>query len=176
MNRFHLKPVEFSFFFTWFHIHMWSLFCSFIQMLGFYEEIKSLHSSLDLYKNGGSCVDRKQFLCLNGGTAWTRNFKNSGYVHIPATAFNHAGCMHPLLLTEMLDKKDPEGFNDRYKLNQYKLLSNSFWKLFNYTDYFTLSLTGIWWAYFRRDYLVSYTLSTASWKPWMVSSKCITIE
>ena len=81
--------------------------------MAFYEEIKSLHSSLDLYKNGGSCIDRKQFLCLNGGTAWSRNFRNSGYAHMENTAFNHAGCMQPMILAEMLDRDDTDIFSDR---------------------------------------------------------------
>ncbi|XP_063438345.1 uncharacterized protein LOC134719271 [Mytilus trossulus] len=87
------------------------------QVIGIYEEIKVLHQSLDIYKPGGSLVDRKQFLNLNGGSAWDRNFKNSGYSHLPRTHFNHTGMIQPVILAEMMDRDDWDGFNDRYLIS-----------------------------------------------------------
>jgi len=80
--------------------------------MAFYEEIKVLHQQLDVYKNG-SMVDRKQFLNLHGGSGWGRNFKNSGYQYLRNTSFPHAGCMQPALVSEMLNRDDHDGFNDR---------------------------------------------------------------
>ena len=58
-------------------------------------------------------MDRKTLLTLNGGAAWTRNFK-SYTGRIEKTAFNVTGFIQPAFVFEMLrSKNDADGLNDR---------------------------------------------------------------
>jgi len=84
------------------------------QMLGLYDEMSIMYGQLDVYKRGGSILDRKTLLDLYNGGSWARNFKNqSGPSKMSQTAFNMSGFIQPACLISMLEKCDTDGFNDR---------------------------------------------------------------
>ena len=82
------------------------------QILGCFDEMSSFYGQLDLYKHL-STMDRKTLLTLNGGGAWTRNFKSYSS-SIKQTAFNVTGFIQPKFVFEMLHAgNDADGLNDR---------------------------------------------------------------
>lgn len=60
------------------------------QVLGIFDEMSSLYSQLDLFKHSNSTLDRKTLITLNGGGAWSRNYRSYSGV-IEKTAFNITG-------------------------------------------------------------------------------------
>ena len=82
------------------------------QLLGLFDEMSTLYSLLDLFKHSGSVMDRKTLITLNGGTSWTRNYRNYS-ASMPNTAFNISGFIQPLFVEKMLMCDDADGFNDR---------------------------------------------------------------
>ena len=82
------------------------------QVLGCFDEMTSFYGLLDLYKHS-STMDRKTLLTLNGGGAWTRNFKSYSS-SVKKTAFNVTGFIQPSFVFEMLHcSNDADGLNDR---------------------------------------------------------------
>jgi len=82
------------------------------QVLGLFDEISSLYAQLDLFKHSGSVMDRKTFITLNGGSSWTRNYRNYS-ASMSKTAFNICGFIQPAFVEKMLLSDDADGFNDR---------------------------------------------------------------
>ena len=82
------------------------------QVLGLFDEMSTLYSLLDLFKHSGSVMDRKTLITLNGGTSWTRNYRNYS-ASMPNTAFNISGFIQPAFVEKMLMSDDADGFNDR---------------------------------------------------------------
>ena len=46
------------------------------QILGLFDEMSTLYGQLDLYKQLGSVMDCKNLITLNGGSSWSRNYRN----------------------------------------------------------------------------------------------------
>ena len=46
------------------------------QMIGLFDEMSTMYSQLDLYKQSGSVMDRKTLITLNGGSSWSQNYRN----------------------------------------------------------------------------------------------------
>ena len=46
------------------------------QILELFDEMSTMYSQLDLYKQSGSVMDRKTLITLNGGSSWSRNYRN----------------------------------------------------------------------------------------------------
>lgn len=44
------------------------------QILGLFDEMSTMYSPPDLYKQSGSVIDRKTLIALNGGSSWSRNY------------------------------------------------------------------------------------------------------
>ncbi len=82
------------------------------QVLGCFDEMSSFYGQLDLFKPHGSTVDRKTLLTLNGGGAWSRNFRTYS-ASVPKTAFNITGFIQPAFVFQMLHSADQDGLNDR---------------------------------------------------------------
>ncbi len=82
------------------------------QVLGCFDEMSSFYGQLDLFKHTGSTVDRKTLLTLNGGGAWSRNFRSYS-ASVPKTAFNITGFIQPAFVFQMLHSSDQDGLNDR---------------------------------------------------------------
>ena len=79
------------------------------QILGLFDEMSTMYSQLDLYKQSGSVMDRKTLITLNGGSSWSRNYTAS----MKQTAFNMSGFIQPSFVEKMLLSDDADGFNDR---------------------------------------------------------------
>ena len=60
------------------------------QILGLFDEMSTLYGQLDLYKQSGSVKDRKTLITLNGGSSWSRNYRNYS-ASMSKTAFNISG-------------------------------------------------------------------------------------
>ena len=82
------------------------------QILGLFDEMSTMYSQLDLYKQSGSVMDRKTLITLNGGSSWSRNYRNYT-ASMSQTAFNMAGFIQPAFVEKMLLSNDADGFNDR---------------------------------------------------------------
>ena len=82
------------------------------QTLGLFDEISTIYSQLDLYKQLGSVMDRKTLITLNGGSSWSRNYKTYT-ASMKQTAFNMSGFIQPSFVEKMLLSEDADGFNDR---------------------------------------------------------------
>ena len=82
------------------------------QMLGLFDEMSTMYSQLDLYKQSGSVMDRKTLITLNGGSSWSRNYRNYT-ASMSQTAFNMSGFIQPTFVEKMLLSDDADGFNDR---------------------------------------------------------------
>jgi len=82
------------------------------QVLGFLDEISSLYAQLNLFKNSGSVMDRKTFITLNGGSSWTRNYRNYS-ASMSKKGFNICGFIQPAFVEKILLSDDADGFNDR---------------------------------------------------------------
>ena len=82
------------------------------QILGLFDEMSTLYAQLDLYKQSGSIMDRKTLITLNGGSSWSRNYRNYS-ASMTKTAFNIFGFIQPTLVEKMLLSDDADGFNDR---------------------------------------------------------------
>ena len=63
------------------------------KFLGAYDELTQFYNMLDHYKTN-STMDRKTLLALNGGTQWTRDFKN-GTATMDSTCLNITGLIQP---------------------------------------------------------------------------------
>ncbi len=85
------------------------------QVLGMYDEMSVMYGQLDAYKHSGSRLDRSTLLDLYNGGSWSRNFKNRENCQskMHRTAFNMTGFIQPSFVVEMLEKGDPDAFNDR---------------------------------------------------------------
>ena len=81
------------------------------QILGAYDELTQFYNMLDHYKSN-STMDRKTLLALNGGAAWTRDFKN-GSATMDTTCLNITGFIQPAYVVKLLAQDDFDGFNDR---------------------------------------------------------------
>ena len=81
-------------------------------ILGLFDEMSTLYGQLDLYKQSGSVMDRKTLITLNGGSSWTRNYRNYS-ASMSKTAFNISGFIQPAFVEKMLLSDDADGFNDR---------------------------------------------------------------
>lgn len=81
------------------------------QILGAYDELTQFYNMLDHYKTN-STMDRKTLLALNGGAAWTRDFKN-GSATMDNTYLNITGFIQPAYVVKLLAQDDFDGFNDR---------------------------------------------------------------
>lgn len=46
------------------------------QILRLFDEMSTVYGQLDLYKQSGSVMDRKILITLNGGSSWSRNYRN----------------------------------------------------------------------------------------------------
>ena len=82
------------------------------QILGLFDEMCTMYSQLDLYKQSGSVMDRKTLITLNGGSSWSRNYRNYT-ASMKETAFNMSGFIQPSFAEKMLLSDDADGFNDR---------------------------------------------------------------
>lgn len=82
------------------------------QILGLFDEMSTLYAQLDLYKQSGSVMDRKTLITLNGGSSWSRNYRNYS-ASMTKTAFNISGFIQPAFVEKMLLSDDADGFNDR---------------------------------------------------------------
>ena len=82
------------------------------QILGLFNEMSTLYGQLDLYKQAGSVMDRKTLITLNGGSSWSRNYRNYS-ASMSKTAFNISGFIQPTFAEKMLPSNDADGFNDR---------------------------------------------------------------
>lgn len=83
------------------------------QILGLlFDEMSTLYGQLDLYKQSGSVMDRKTLITLNGGSSWSRNYRNYS-ASMSKTAFNISGFIQPAFVEKMLLSDDADGFNDR---------------------------------------------------------------
>ena len=82
------------------------------QILGLFDEMSTMYSQLDLYKQSGSVMDRKTLITLNGGSSWSRNYKTYT-ASMKQTAFNMSGFIQPSFVEKMLLSEDADGFNDR---------------------------------------------------------------
>ena len=82
------------------------------QILGLFDEMSTLYAQLDLYKQSGSVMDRKTLITLNGGSSWSRNYRNYS-ASMNKTAFNISGFIQPAFVEKMLLSDDADGFNDR---------------------------------------------------------------
>ena len=82
------------------------------QILGLFDEMSTLYGQLDLYKQSGSVMDRKTLITLNGGSSWSRNYRNYS-ASMSQTAFNISGFIQPAFVEKMLLSDDADGFNDR---------------------------------------------------------------
>lgn len=82
------------------------------QVLGLFDEMSTLYRQLDLYRHSGSVMDRKTLITLNGGSSWSRNYRNYSAT-LPKTAFNISGFIQPQFVEKMLLSDDADGFNDR---------------------------------------------------------------
>ena len=82
------------------------------QILGLFDEMSTMYSQLDLYKQSGSVMDRKTLITLNGGSSWSRNYRNYT-ASMKQTAFNMSGFIQPSFAEKMLLSDDADGFNDR---------------------------------------------------------------
>ena len=82
------------------------------QILGLFDEMSTMYGQLDLYKQSGSVMDRKTLITLNGGSSWSRNYRNYS-ASMSKTAFNIAGFIQPAFVEKMLLSDDADGFNDR---------------------------------------------------------------
>ena len=82
------------------------------QILGLFDEMSTMYSQLDLYKQSGSVMDRKTLITLNGGSSWSRNYRNYT-ASMKQTAFNMSGFIQPSFVEKMLLSDDADGFNDR---------------------------------------------------------------
>ena len=103
------------------------------QILGMYDEMSIMYGQLDAYKHQGSRLDRSTLLDLYNGGAWSRTFKNRDQAtcKMHRTSFNMCGFIQPSFVVEMLNRPDPDAFNDRqffvcpeeveYKYNQLKV-------------------------------------------------------
>ena len=60
------------------------------QILGLFDEMSTMYSQLDLYKQSGSVMDRKTLITLNGGSSWSRNYRNY-MASMKKTAFYMSG-------------------------------------------------------------------------------------
>ena len=62
-----------------------------------------MYSQLDLYKQSGSVMDRKTLITLNGGSSWSRNYRNYT-ASMNKTAFNNymVGFIQPAFVEKML--------------------------------------------------------------------------
>ena len=76
------------------------------------DEMSTMYGQLDLYKQSGSVMDRKTLITLNGGSSWSRNYRNYS-ASMSQTAFNMAGFIQPTFVEKMLLSEDADGFNDR---------------------------------------------------------------
>ena len=82
------------------------------QILGLFDEMSTMYGQLDLYKQSGSVMDRKTLITLNGGSSWSRNYRNYS-ASMSQTAFNISGFIQPAFVEKMLLSDDADGFNDR---------------------------------------------------------------
>ena len=71
------------------------------QILGLFDEMSTMYSQLDLYKQSGSVMDRKTLITLNGGSSWSRNYKTYT-ASMKQTAFNMSGFIQPSFVEKML--------------------------------------------------------------------------
>ena len=85
------------------------------QVLGMYDEMSVMYGQLDAYKHSGSRLDRSTLLDLYNGGSWSRNFKNRENVlsKMHRTAFNMTGFIQPSFVVDMVERNDPDAFNDR---------------------------------------------------------------
>ena len=67
------------------------------QILELFDELSTMYSQLDLYKQSGSVMDRKTLITLNGGSSWSRNYQNYT-ASIKQTAFNMSGFIQPFFV------------------------------------------------------------------------------
>ena len=81
-------------------------------MLCLFDEMSTMYSQLDLYKQSGSLIDRKTLITLNGGNSWSRNYCKYT-ASMSQTAFNISGFIQPTFVEKMLLSDDADGFNDR---------------------------------------------------------------
>ena len=82
------------------------------QILGLFDEMSTMYSQLDLYKQSGSVMDRKTLITLNGGSSWSRNYKTYT-VSMKQSAFSMSGFIQPSFVEKMLLSEDADGFDDR---------------------------------------------------------------
>ena len=82
------------------------------QVLGLFDEMSTLYGQLDLYRHSGSVMDQKTLITLNGGSSWSRNYRNYS-VTLPKTAFNISGFIQPQFVEKVLMSDDADGFNGR---------------------------------------------------------------
>ena len=71
------------------------------QILGLFDEMSTMYGQLDLYKQSGSIMDRKTLITLNGGSLWSRNYRNYS-ASMSETGFNIAGFIQPAFVEKML--------------------------------------------------------------------------
>ena len=57
-------------------------------------------------------MDRKTLITLNGGSSWSRNYRNYS-ASMTKTAFNISGFIQPAFVEKMLLSDHADGFNDR---------------------------------------------------------------
>ena len=76
------------------------------KVLGAYDELTQFYNMLD-HDNTNSTLDRKTLFALNGGTQWTRDFKN-GSATMDSTCL-----IQPAYAVKLLSQDDFDGFNDR---------------------------------------------------------------
>lgn len=81
------------------------------QILGVYDELTQFYNMVDIYKSN-STMDRKTLLALNGGGAWTRDYKN-GSATMDNTCLNITGFIQPAYVVKLLAQDDFDDFNDR---------------------------------------------------------------
>lgn len=74
--------------------------------------MSTMYGQLDLYKQSGSVMDRKTLITLNGGSSWSRSYRNYT-ASMSKTTFNMAGFIQPAFVEKMLMSNDADGFNDR---------------------------------------------------------------
>ena len=67
-------------------------------MLGLFDEMSTMYSQLDLYKQSGSVKDRKTLITLNGDSSWSRNYTAS----MSQTVFKMSGFIQPTFVEKML--------------------------------------------------------------------------
>ena len=65
------------------------------QMLGLFDEMSTLYGQLDLYRHSGFVMDRKTLITLNGGSSWSRNYRNYSammkkQLSTSVASFNHS--------------------------------------------------------------------------------------